>query len=323
MLRSDVMEKNEDEIRLIHFGKQSGLNQIDPHKMGTGLGARGNESKHGRPEVERSYFYREGAAPESIVAENANARYTAKLGPEHRLYDIGKDDENIRDNLKQQSMSRQANQGIVTSDQYLKAVKDAGYHGFHNSMSALPEVVALFHAHPVEEDKTFRNFEKDERGNVISIADYKKKKKPKFKAKVSGTPGQANELGKEKPIKKAEDKKICNLDIRVIDGVPVSSSLFRTKKESPRRTDATAYFKDKLGKSEPPYTISHRNSGTPQTFILEAHDAKGNKVARAYGINKENAISIHNFEVHPNHQHKAKKIAEGFVSHSKKITGGK
>lgn len=455
-----LLGKNEDEIRLIHYGKQSGLNMIDPKNMGEGLGRKGNESRYGRPEVERSYYYREGSAPESIVAENANARYTATLGPEHRLYDIGTDPDKIHEKLKQSSQSRQVNPGIVTTDQYLKAVKDAGYHGFHNSMSALPEVVALFHAHPVKEDETFRKGEKDDNGNVISI--FRNKKKD-FKPKVSSAASQAHSLGKEKPVKKLPPSvhrdielknharrlanlspmkvsinkcKHCGGNFETIDskkdhcgcslnkaekpkhyqeyedivgGVPVRVRVFKpntkgTKERkfsqgeevhghhqvpvaenldwhlrnlwngawkviedipadehrSIHRYDLSdkmkakkakedyfnarrAKFNREVGNKKPSkptsvklnrnsvaydfkknegnYTISHVKTGTPQTFILEAHDNKGQKVARAYCINKEKTLGIHNFEVHPNHQHKAKAIAEGFVSHAKKITG--
>lgn len=129
--------------RLIHYSNTKGLKTIDPKKMGTS-GVAGAESKRGRPEVERSYFYREGTAPEEIVKQPSKAKYTAMLDPEkQRIYDIGKDPEGIVEQAVKD------NQGAYNSDKVLQAVKDAGYHGFENSGSALPGAVGLFNPHEV------------------------------------------------------------------------------------------------------------------------------------------------------------------------------
>ena len=43
-----------------------------------------------------------------------------------------------------------AGEGLNSPDDtFLQDVKDRGYHGYHNSASAMPHVVALFHPHPV------------------------------------------------------------------------------------------------------------------------------------------------------------------------------
>lgn len=132
-------------VRLVHYSKKTGLNSIDPAFMGTGIGRRGNESKHGRPQPDRSYFYLENTPPEDVVTGSANARYTAELDPvKQPLYDINADKDGLR--------------GTKNTEDYLKAVKAAGYHGFHNPSSALPNAVALFHPHPVTEDTTYYKY---------------------------------------------------------------------------------------------------------------------------------------------------------------------
>ena len=132
-------------VRLVHYSKKTGLNSIDPAFMGTGIGRRGNESKYGRPQPDRSYFYLENTPPEDVVTGSANARYTAELDPAKQpLYDINADKDGIR--------------GTKNTEDYLKAVKAAGYHGFHNPSSALPNAVALFHPHPVTEDTTYYKY---------------------------------------------------------------------------------------------------------------------------------------------------------------------
>ena len=157
------LRKNEN-TRLVHYSTQSGLDSIDPAKMGSGLGARGNESKRGRPGVERSYWYREGTDTEPLVTSQAKARYTSELGPDHKIYDISEDPDNIYSKLK--DSGKTANAGLVTSDEYLGAVKEAGYHGFHNPKSSLSNVVALFHPHPAKEDEVFNKAELEKSKNV-------------------------------------------------------------------------------------------------------------------------------------------------------------
>jgi hypothetical protein len=146
---SDSLKKNRSQTRLIHYSTQPNLKEIDPKFMGSGLGSQGAESKHSRPDVERSYFYREGSEPEDIVTQKAKFKYSAQLEPHHTIYDIGVDPENIKQRLELEAQNRQINPGVVSNDEYLQAVKDAGYHGFFNSQSGLPDAVALFHKHPV------------------------------------------------------------------------------------------------------------------------------------------------------------------------------
>lgn len=141
-------------INLIHYGHTSGLKELDPAMMGTSS-VKSAESKYGKPDVNRNYYYREGSAPESIVTSGAKAKYHAQLSPGQSLYDIGQDLDGIYGKLKESSKNNEVNPGMVSNDSYLQAVKDAGHHGFFNSKSALPGAVGLFHKHPVMEDQSF------------------------------------------------------------------------------------------------------------------------------------------------------------------------
>jgi 2'-5' RNA ligase len=139
--------------KLIHYSKKAGLTSLDPTFQGTG--APSEEYKHGLPSIPRTYFYQHGTEPEDIVKQGAVAKYTATLKPEHKIYDLAHDKDNIHHKLKVASMGKQVNPGVVSSDDYLHAIKAAGYHGFKNSASTqLPNVIALFHAHPIDYEET-------------------------------------------------------------------------------------------------------------------------------------------------------------------------
>lgn len=138
------------EIReLVHYSPKSGLKRLDPKRMGTS-GVPSAEYRQGIPEVGRTYYYRAGTTPEPLVLQGAKAKYRAVLDPKkHRLYDVGMDPEGLRPRARELFL---AGEGLDSpEDTLLHDVKRKGYHGFYNSQSALPHVVALFHAHPVEE----------------------------------------------------------------------------------------------------------------------------------------------------------------------------
>lgn len=170
-METGSMKKNSfaksENTKLVHFSNTPNLTVLDPNKMGS-AGTKGQESKYGQPSVKRTYFYREGTETEPMVVNHAKAKYHAVLGPQHKLYDIANDHEGIYDKLKSASMNKQVNAGMVSSDEYLQAIKDNGYHGFFNSKSSLPNAVALFHPHPVTEDKSFGVNKKEDQG----IFDY-------------------------------------------------------------------------------------------------------------------------------------------------------
>jgi hypothetical protein len=140
-----LLRNEEGPISLVHYSKVPSLKEIRTDKMGTG--APSQEYKRGFPEVKRAYYYRAGTQPEDIVKHGARSKYTATLQPHQKLYDLAKDHQG----LVKQAIA--ANQGAWNSDLILNNIKNAGYHGYHNSASALPNVVALFHPHPVESEE--------------------------------------------------------------------------------------------------------------------------------------------------------------------------
>lgn len=131
-------------IPLVHYSTTPGLKAIDPTKMGTG--APSQETKHGIPGIKRSFFYRSGTEPEKIVTQNSSAKYHLTLHPTHKIYDLATDP----DKLVEQAV--QYNQGAWNTDKILGHIKNSGYHGYHNSESSLPNVIALFHSHPVDRE---------------------------------------------------------------------------------------------------------------------------------------------------------------------------
>ena len=132
-------------VNLIHFSRVKGLKSIDPHYMGTG--APSQETRHGVPEVRRSYFYRADSEPEHLVTQGAVSKYHVTLPETHKLYDLANDHEG---HIKS---AVEANNGAYNSDMVLGKIRDAGYHGFYNSKSSLPNVVALFHSTPVHREE--------------------------------------------------------------------------------------------------------------------------------------------------------------------------
>jgi hypothetical protein len=132
----EAMHKAEEKY-LEHYSTTPGLKEISPTHMGTG--APSQEYKRGLPEVARSYYYVAGTKPESMVMNGAKSKYHVRLPDGHKLYDLAADPEG---HVK---AAVQENQGAWNSDKILGRIRDAGYHGYKNSKSPLPNVVAMFH----------------------------------------------------------------------------------------------------------------------------------------------------------------------------------
>jgi len=132
------------DTKLIHYSPHETLNEINPHYHGV----RGvsSKAKQGKPEHPMSFYYLEGAKPESIVTTGSKKKYVSKLG-NHKIYDIGKDPENIYGKLKEKSLTQQVNPGMVSKEIYHQAIKDAGYDGIHNSSldkDTMGKVIGMF-----------------------------------------------------------------------------------------------------------------------------------------------------------------------------------
>jgi hypothetical protein len=130
---------------LVHYSKVPGLKEIRTDKMGTG--APSAEYKRGLPEIPRAYYYRAGTEPEDLVTQGAKSKYTTTLQPYQKIYDLGKDTHGL---VKQ---ALDANQGAWNADKILGHIKSSGFHGYSNSSSALPNVVALFHHTPIDKEE--------------------------------------------------------------------------------------------------------------------------------------------------------------------------
>lgn len=144
--KSEPMSKAEG-VSLEHYSRVPGLKYVDTSHMGTG--APSAEYRQGLPDVPRAYYYRAGSAPEPIVAQGSKARYKASLGPEHRLYDLGEDPENLGPPSRAAFMEGRG-KGWSPQDTLLHEVRNRGYYGYYNSRSSQPNTVALFYDHPVE-----------------------------------------------------------------------------------------------------------------------------------------------------------------------------
>jgi hypothetical protein len=132
---------------LIHFGVVPGLKELDPDYMGTS-NVKSAEAEATKPVVHRTYFYRENTQPEDIVTSLAKTKYFVKCPEESKLYDLGADKDSIVQMLREKFNITPS--VPYFSDFLLSKIKSAGYLGFYNSNSALPNVVALFYKVPVE-----------------------------------------------------------------------------------------------------------------------------------------------------------------------------
>lgn len=139
------VKKSENTVKLIHFGKP-GISVVDPKYMGTS-GVPSQEYKQGLPEIPRSYWYRDGSQPEHLVDNGKRQRYSTQLfNP--KLYDLAEDEQKLGPKARERHLEGKGK--WTFSDTYLDEVRNAGYHGYYNSRSALPHVVALFHPQGVQ-----------------------------------------------------------------------------------------------------------------------------------------------------------------------------
>jgi 8-oxo-dGTP pyrophosphatase MutT (NUDIX family) len=138
---------NQNNPNLIHYSSQSGLKQIDPLKMGSGV--KGAQYKRGVPENKSSFFYTQDSKPEDLVTQNAKSKYTVKM-PEN-VYDYDKDPNNYAQQVLQ------SNQGAWNEDLFHGLLKQNGYNGVKWSMRPETQVVQLYHTHPVHEEQVLKS----------------------------------------------------------------------------------------------------------------------------------------------------------------------
>lgn len=121
---------------LTHYSKIPNLKELNPDFMGTGTPS--YENRRGIPEVRRAYFYANDEKPEDLVTKDARSKYIVNAPQDLKIYDLATDKEGYIDS------SLKENNNVWNSDKILQKIKDAGYHGFSNSDSSLPQVVGIF-----------------------------------------------------------------------------------------------------------------------------------------------------------------------------------
>jgi hypothetical protein len=139
---------------LHHYSRQSGLSEINPKKMGTG--APGHFSRNFDPSKipnfpHTSFYYIDPTKAEDVVKTGAKSKYTVKMHPHHKLYDLTEDKAGL---VKQ---ARAENNGAWNYEAVLDKIKNAGYHGTWAPKSDDPVIantVQLFHPQvPTSEER--------------------------------------------------------------------------------------------------------------------------------------------------------------------------
>lgn len=136
--------------KLMHYSPKPGLTELDPARMGDSqLSRREREDMR----VKVTFYYFEGTEPETLIRSTAKARYEAQLPEGAKLLDLASAPDYVVQALREDGRG----------GMYL-AIKNAGFFGFYNSESQLPNACAVFYKLPVTE--TDRN--KDLRSRLAS-----------------------------------------------------------------------------------------------------------------------------------------------------------
>jgi GNAT superfamily N-acetyltransferase len=128
-----------DENTLTHYSAHQGLKELHPEMMGSS-GISGAQYKRGVPENKSTFYYSHGSAPEPQVLNHAKSKYTAKLDPSHKVYDMSSGDP--EGHVKQVT---EANQGAFNEDKLHSHLKSKGYHGVKWKMRPGTDVVQMYH----------------------------------------------------------------------------------------------------------------------------------------------------------------------------------
>ena len=123
-----------DEDLLYHYSRhEEPIDEIDPAKHGTGTP--GAERKRS-PTLPRSYYYDTPVGHEPDVV--SGARHLYRILKPKKIIDINGPEAKI---YKEKAKNQY---GILDHNALEQHLRDAGYHGYKNTGSALPNVVALF-----------------------------------------------------------------------------------------------------------------------------------------------------------------------------------
>jgi|GEM_PF-4065209 len=149
----DVIRKTEEQPAILyHYSKHPGLKELDPRKEG--MGVKGDHTKRFLPHQIKNYphvtFYYINDTPEDIVRSGAKSKYTVKLEPHQKLYDLYSD----KDGLLLQALKE--NNMAWNFEKIFNKVKNAGYHGVvTKDPSAHPVIqntAMIFHPKQIHEE---------------------------------------------------------------------------------------------------------------------------------------------------------------------------
>ena len=181
------LDNSNADTKLVHYSPKQGLTNLDSSKQGSRIKDTG--SAQGTPQHSMNFFYLEGAKPESIVTSGAKSKYVTSLG-DKKLYDRGRDIEGIgssvHQELKEQAAGRQINPGIVSNEEFNKALhgklKEKGYHGIYNSKmdETMRNVVGMFGNTELESEHNIHPNDHKE----VSAKDHHTEEEGKSRAKA-------------------------------------------------------------------------------------------------------------------------------------------
>jgi hypothetical protein len=194
--------KSENE--LIHYSRRAGLKELDPSQMGTG----GTRMKQQPPEHKSTFYYTPESKPEQEVTQGAKSRYTIKVGPEHKIYDLSQDPD------KMYQAAQASNQGAFNEDILHGMLKDKGYHGVKWKMRDGTHVVQMYHPMPVHQEQNLQEMEK---GGPISPSKHIGYKRLEQIKQDHGIGAGGKEYGEEETDKAIMDRKVSEADKMVRD----------------------------------------------------------------------------------------------------------
>jgi hypothetical protein len=141
------MKKNEedDNTYLTHYSHHTGLKNIDPSKMGTGVDSR----TKGRSLNNKISFYypHEYSEPEPVVTQRAKYKYTVEVPNDYKIFDSKVHGSDLIQKAKQQHRY-----GQFDLDTFIDVLQEHGYHGFKSRPSGI-EMVGMFHQLPVHSEE--------------------------------------------------------------------------------------------------------------------------------------------------------------------------
>lgn len=111
---------------------------VDPSFHGEGISGNERKRKANDPDnwVDRAYFYVEGSEPEAVF--QGMQKYRADLPANAKIYDMANDPDGL-------SADCRTSIGYLNISCYEKKIKEAGYFGFQNTNSGVPNAIAVFY----------------------------------------------------------------------------------------------------------------------------------------------------------------------------------